>query len=103
MFDNEVKFTYSQGLKVSDHAIARYYERIENKDHKALADKITNGLKSRVISQGDGKYIVGDMRVTVVGKWVKTIDSDTDPTNNKSRIITNKIRGLEKLLVKKDS
>lgn len=94
LFVNELTMTYSNGLKVSDHAIVRFIDRIEGRDIKRIANEITGGLKERVMKDGDGKYINGRMRVVVVGKWVKTVDGDINPTNYKSNIVSNPIRGL---------
>lgn len=91
-YKTEKRYTYSNGIKVSHHAITRYFERVEGYDMDKVLQEITTGLVDRVARDGDGKYVVGRLRATVLNNTVVTVDTTLQDLPNKQRPILNPIR-----------
>lgn len=96
MFRQESRARIENGIKVSRHAIDRYLERVEGYDFDEIASKLTEGLAERVAEEGDGKYIVGDARVTVLKDTIVTVDTTKHNLPFSKRVIANPIRGIER-------
>lgn len=88
-------------FEITRHAFLRYFERIEGYDIKSIIEKLTDGLKEKVEKDGDGKYVINGVRVTVVEGSIVTIDTNKRDQAFKDRIVANPIRGLSKLKDKK--
>jgi hypothetical protein len=97
MYTQEQKRVSTTEFTVTSHALLRYFERIEGYDLEGIAKKLTNGLAERVGVDGDGKYVIGNARVTVLKNTVVTVDEKSRDLPFKNRVIANPIRGLEKL------
>lgn len=84
-------------MVVSGHAFQRYFERVEGYDLETIAKELTEGLPEKVALNGDGKYVVGRARVTVIGDTVVTVDTKVYDLPFKDRALANPIRGLKAL------
>lgn len=85
------------GIKVSSHALIRYFERFEGYDIEKVTKKLTDeNLAERVARYGDGKYKMGDdMTVVVMGSDIVTLYKHKPLYKDTG----NRIRGLERLKV----
>lgn len=101
---NKFKVEYNNivkdGIRVRHHALNRYFERVEGYDLDEISKYLTQGLAERVAEHGDGKYVVGNCRVTVIKQSIVTVD-----TTLKNRPLSDKpfnpIKGIENLRVNK--
>ena len=72
--EKKIKSAASKGLSVSDHAILRYLERVEQIPPAEVAARIlTPKLKEMVATLGDGLYPVDHFQVRVVNNTVVTV------------------------------
>lgn len=76
------------GLRITEHAIIRYFERIEGYNIDDIRQKITIGAPRNLV--GIKKYTSGDIQVICEGNCVLTLY----PIDNH---LGNNIKGLEKL------
>ena len=61
-------------IKVSDHAIVRYLERIMGFDIELIRNAIaTPGIKKQTDILGNGEFITGKCRVVVVNNTAVTV------------------------------
>lgn len=69
-----IRLTEKGDLIVTDHAIKRYLQRVEEIDPIDVPSRIvTTALQEMVRTLGDGKYPVDDFMVVVCGNTVKTV------------------------------
>lgn len=77
------------GITVTDHALIRYFERMEGYDIDRVMEIITKNIKFK---EGVEKYTNADMTVVCDGKAVITLYR-----NSTNDAIGNKIKGLDKV------
>lgn len=80
------------GFKITEHALLRYFERVEGYDLQEIREKITENLL--VNPNTVGRYKVGDIELIVEGKTIITLY----PFRDLYKGNVNPIKGLEKLL-----
>lgn len=81
------KHSTTNGLKVTDHALLRYFERFEDYDLDQIKNKIATEHLSQQIKEGVNKYVSGNMTVVIDGKYILTVY----PHDNH---LGNRIKGL---------
>jgi len=68
------------GFQVSEHALLRYYERLEGYNPENVMSTITKRL---VVKQGVNKQVTGDMQVVCKGNVVLTVYPNDYGVGNK--------------------
>lgn len=72
------------GVRVSEHALLRYFERMEGYNIEAIITEISGRAK---IKHGVNKQTVGDMTLIVEGDTVVTLYKYEPHTGNKIRFV----------------
>lgn len=77
------------GVHISEHAIVRYFERVEGYDIEEVMKRIVGNFENK---GGVGKYKSGDLILVVDGDTIVTLYKDDSPKVNTARLVTGKGR-----------